>query len=263
MASRKDYVTKKRNGGQPASSSRPAPVKKASQSAAAKSSPAKAQQQQTANKPWKMIIAGLLVIAGISYLLLQLSLVDPKEIRETGISALIESKINQQQVTLELPEAKKPLPNRNTTAKKANKAPANNNSSAKSSERKKSVAAVPVTDKSIEASQKEPYQFYEILAKNTVDTETIAAYKSTPKTANLKNKTLLQTGSFRNQKDAENMKVRLLLNNLPKVTVQKITSANGTWYRVRTGPFITYNHLKAALNKLNKMKINSMQVLVR
>ncbi len=262
MASRKDYVTKKRNGGQPASSSRPAPVKKTSPSAAAKSSPAKAHQK-TASKPWKMIIAGVLVIAGISYLLLQLSQVDPKEIRETGISALIESKINQQQVTAEIPEAKKPFPNRNTTAKKASKEPATGNFSAKSSERKKSVAAVPVTDKSIEASQKEPYQFYEILAKNTVETETIAAYKSTPKTANLKNKTLLQTGSFRNQKDAENMKVRLLLNNLPKVTVQKITSANGTWYRVRTGPFLTYNRLKAALNKLNKMKINPMQVLIR
>ncbi|EPJ46423.1 MAG: hypothetical protein OFPII_21050 [Osedax symbiont Rs1] len=262
MASRKDYVTKKRNGGQPASSSRPAPVKKPSPSAAVKSSPAKAQQQ-AAGKPWKMIIAGVLMIAGISYLLLQLSHVDPKEIRESGISALIESKINQQQVTPELPETKEPLPNLNTTAKKTSKALATGNSSAKSSERKKSVAAVPVTDKSTEATQKAPYQFYEILVKNTVETETIAAYKSTPKIVKLKNKTLLQTGSFRNQKDAENMKVRLLLNNLPKVTVQKITSANGTWYRVRTGPFLTLNHLKAALNKLKKMKINPMQVLVR
>ena len=110
------------------------------------------------------------------------------------------------------------------------------------------------------AKQKEHYQFYKILAENSVETETIEAYKFTPKTAKLKNKTLRQTGSFRQQKDAERMKVRLLLNNLPGVKVSKVSAANGTWYRVRTGPFITFNSLKSALIKLNKLNITPLQI---
>ena len=92
------------------------------------------------------------------------------------------------------------------------------------------------------------------------ETENIEAYKFTPKTAKLKNSTLLQTGSFRNAKDAERMKARLILNNFPKVKVSKSTSGNGTWYRVRTGPFITFNQLKSALTKLNKLNISPIQI---
>ena len=93
-----------------------------------------------------------------------------------------------------------------------------------------------------------------------METETIEAYKSTPKTAKLQNKTLLQTGSFRLQKDAERMKARLILNNFPSVTVSKTSSDKGTWFRVRTGPFITFNTLKSALIKLNKLNITPMQI---
>ncbi len=249
MASRKDFAGKKPKSNQSASKKSGAAVAPAEPAAAKLSPSRKVHHSNLPKSPWKLMLASVLAISVISFLLFKLSNVDPREIGENGIAALIEEKIANDTTVIpqekDDPEA----------------------ISVQTSQKTKNLATpkptvVPVSEKSTQAEQKEPYQFYEVLAKNSVKTETIAAYKSTPKTAKLKNKTLLQTGSFRNLKDAQNMKARLLLNNLPNVTVSKTTSNKGVWYRVRTGPFITFNHLKNALVKLNKLKINSLQVRV-
>jgi len=253
MASRKDFASKKRS---------PKPTRKPSSAKAAPAKPAapKFDSAPVANKKsWKLILASLVALSLIGLLLHQLINIDPREIRETGISALIEEKASTE-VTApasvpsppqKTPKAVKPTPAKKNshsnpaTAKKKDKAPSNQ---------------VPVSEKSTLAQQKEPYQFYKLLAEDSVETETIEAYKSTPKTAKLQNKTLLQTGSFRLQKDAERMKARLILNNFPSVTVSKTNSDKGTWFRVRTGPFVTFNTLKSALIKLNKLNITPMQI---
>ncbi len=256
MASRKDFASKKKPARRkPATNSQ-----KPQQPVKAKAAPAPAPVRQ-AKKPWKLLIASVVALGIISTVLYQLTQVDPKQIRETGISALIEEKLSQgndTQTSTSIDDAApaKPVVTKPPVVQKSAQKPPEKT-------KEKPVVKVPVSDKSSQSTPKEPYQFYKILAEDTVETENIEAYKSTPKTANLKNKTLLQTGSFRNAKDAERMKVRLILNNLPKVKVSKTTSANGTWYRVRTGPFITFKQLKTALIKLNKLSISPIQIPVK
>jgi cell division protein FtsN len=253
MASRKDFASKKKPARKKTATSTP----KAQQPVKAKAAP----PPQRAKKPWKLLVASVVALGTIITVLYQLTQVDPKEIRETGISALIEDKLSQSSES-------SPTPARTTIAAPAPKPvtakPAAPKTQAKAPEKIKAkpkpVAKVPVTEKSTQGETKEPYQFYKILAEDSVETETIEAYKFTPKTAKLKNSTLLQTGSFRNAKDAERMKARLILNNFPKVKVSKSSSGNGTWYRVRTGPFITFNQLKSALTKLNKLNISPIQI---
>ncbi|MEH6444779.1 MAG: SPOR domain-containing protein [Oceanospirillaceae bacterium] len=261
MASKKDFAPKKRTASKPQ-------TKKASpktpETSPASPAPSRASTA-VRKKPYKAIIASLIAVSAIVLLLKQLSQVNPREIRESGISALIEDKLNNQSAAQPIPTANFNNNQSNNKTKTTNNAPQKATAKPATTAKKQTtstdnIAKIPVAEKSTKTKQKEPYQFYKILAENSVETETIEAYKSTPKTANLKNRTLLQTGSFRNAKDAERMKVRLLLNNFAKVKVSKTSSTSGTWYRVRTGPFITFNQLKAALIKLNKLNISPIQV---
>ena len=254
MASRKDFAPKKRNSNH---ATRKKAIPKAGNTAA-KINNSHTGGQQTAAQlpmrgtPWKWIIASIIAVAAISYLLIQLSQIDPRAIRESGISAIIMNNTDSSHTPADQSVAKP------AKTKASQTAADQQSNSAKTAPA--TVSKVPVTEKSSAAQQKEPYQFYKILATEAVATENIEAYKSTPKTANLQFKTLLQTGSFRQQKDAQRMKAMLLLNNLPNVKIGKTTSDKGTWYRVRTGPFITFAQLRAANTKLNKLNISPMQV---
>jgi len=254
MASRKDFAPKKRNSNH-ATRKKAAPK---TGNSAAKINNRNTDSQPTANHspvqgtPWKWVIASIFAISAISFLLFQLIQIDPRAIRESGIAAIIMDNTDSDDTAAEQPVAK--------IAKSAEPVTATLKQTNSSKTAPATASKVPVTEKSSAAQQKEPYQFYKILATEAVATENIAAYKSTPKTAKLQFKTLLQTGSFRQQKDAQRMKAMLLLNNLPNVKVGKITSDKGTWYRVRTGPFITFDQLRAANTKLNKLNISPMQV---
>ncbi|MEM5528171.1 SPOR domain-containing protein [Gammaproteobacteria bacterium AS21] len=260
MASRKDFGPNQRKTKRPASAStrKPAAPKNTQSKAPTKPKPVAIKKS-----PWKLIIASIVAIAAISLLLIKLSSVDPRQIRESGINALIEEKITQHSVPEQAgaPTAKKPTIKISSEPEKAKQMSA--------PVVEKSVATKPASTPKTASNQnsevkaeeeKMNYQFYDMLSKNTVETETIEAYKSTPKTAKLQKKTLLQTGSFRNKADAEKMKARLILNNLDNVKVDKSVSDNGTWYRVRSGPYLTFNDLRAALSKLNKMGILSLQI---
>ncbi len=106
-----------------------------------------------------------------------------------------------------------------------------------------------------EAQQDERFGFYDLLKDSEVETPEESAYKSTPKTAALETPYILQTGSFRQQSDAEAMRARLTLAGLPNVRANK----SGDWYRVTTGPFNTFNELKSATNKLEKLNIHPVK----
>lgn len=112
---------------------------------------------------------------------------------------------------------------------------------------------LPLDDVSMQ--QDERFGFYDLLKDTEVETPEESAYKSTPKTAALDTPYLLQTGSFRQKSDAEAMRARLTLAGLPSVRV----NLSGDWYRVTTGPFNTYNELKTATNKLEKLNIHPVK----
>jgi len=111
--------------------------------------------------------------------------------------------------------------------------------------------------------QDERFGFYKLLQESEVKTPDQSAYTSTPKTASLDATYRLQTGSFRNLSDAESMKARLTLAGLPNITVSKTQGSNGVWYRVSTGNFTTYNELKKANAKLEKLNIHPVQRKVK
>lgn len=260
MASRKDFASKKR-GATRTTGAKSAAKKTKKPTVDEKKTPS-AIAPSAHKGSWKLIIASVFAVSTIGWLLAQLIQVDPRDIRESGISAIIDENFTAQT------SDKAPL---STAPKSTNpkpqivkKQPLKQLSNKLNNADEAVVSKVPVTEKSTVAKQKEPFQFYTMLAENSVETETIAAYKSTPKTANLKTKLYLQTGSFRSAKDAERMKVRLLLNNFSEVAVTKITSNNGSiWYRVRTGPYAKFNTLKVALIKLEKLRISPLQVPVK
>ncbi|KEA65093.1 Cell division protein [Marinobacterium lacunae] len=106
----------------------------------------------------------------------------------------------------------------------------------------------------------ERFEFYNMLPKSTVETPEVSAYKSTPKTAKLETKILLQAGSFRNSADAEQMRAKMILAGLPNVSTSRTEGSNGVWYRVRTGPFDTRAEVNAATNKLYTLNIHPLEI---
>lgn len=104
------------------------------------------------------------------------------------------------------------------------------------------------------------FEFYEMLPRSEVEAPKVEAYKSTPRTAKLEHSYLLQAGSFRDAADAERMRAQLLLAGLPNVTTSRVDGSNGTWYRVRTGPFSNRQDLNKAENKMVKLNIQPMQI---
>lgn len=108
-------------------------------------------------------------------------------------------------------------------------------------------------------SQDERFGFYKLLEESEVKTPEESAYVSTPKTASLDAVYRLQTGSFRNARDAEAQRARLALSGLPNVTMSRTEGSNGVWYKVSTGNFSTYNELKSATAKLEKLNIHPVK----
>ncbi len=105
------------------------------------------------------------------------------------------------------------------------------------------------------------FDFYNLLPESQVQPQAVDAYKSTPKDPNKKTNTLLQAGSFRNLKDAERMRARLILLNLPNVVTEKTTAASGTvWYRVRIGPFDNRSMLNKAEDILAQNNIAPLRI---
>lgn len=113
--------------------------------------------------------------------------------------------------------------------------------------------SLPLDDVALQ--QDERFGFYDLLKQTEVETPEESAYTSTPKTAALDTPYILQAGSFRQQRDAEAMRARLTLAGLPNVRA----SQSGDWFRVTTGPFNTYNELKSATSKLEKLNIHPVK----
>jgi len=82
---------------------------------------------------------------------------------------------------------------------------------------------------------------------NTADPEKDAVY-------------VLQAGSFKNIRDAENLKVELLLMNLSAES-ESVKSKNGDiWHRVLVGPFTDTSKMASARAKLAENNIDSLKL---
>jgi len=71
---------------------------------------------------------------------------------------------------------------------------------------------------------------------------------------------VLQAGSFKNLRDAENLKVELLLMNLSAES-ESVKSKNGDiWHRVLVGPFTDTSKMASARAKLAENNIDSLKL---
>lgn len=113
------------------------------------------------------------------------------------------------------------------------------------------------------ASDEERFEFYKMLPKSEVKTEQVDVYKSTPKDAKMQYRYLLQAGSFRKAADAERMRAKLILMGMPNAKTSKSTGQNGTWYRVRVGPFDNRSLLNRAQDKLVRQQIQPMEIKLK
>ena len=217
---RRDYASKpKRSGG----ASKPAATR------SAKASTQRKPSAQAKRKPFGLIVAALFATAALG-----------------GLVFFLSSEMKPGEAPLVQPE--QPAPSvEQTVQQKIDEQPAV----------RAPGESLPLDDVALqqEAEPDERFGFYDLLKDTEVETPEESAYKSTPKTAALETPYLLQTGSFRQQSDAEAMRARLTLAGLPNVRANK----SGDWYRVTTGPFNTYNELKSATNKLEKLNIHPVK----
>lgn len=127
-------------------------------------------------------------------------------------------------------------------------------------ESSRSDITAPVTDVVEKADPKElKFDFYTLLKEteilvpdgqdsgNTAEPEQNAIY-------------VLQAGSFKNARDAENLKVELLLMNL-SAERESVKSKNGDiWHRVLVGPFTDTSKMASARAKLAENNIDSLKL---
>lgn len=201
----------------------PKAASKAKPAAAKKPKKAAAPAAPSGRKPIKLAIASLIAIGGLSFLLY--SLVHTTD----PIQAIGLKTIPQPQETAPQPAHKPSAP----TAKPESK------------------------------SSKERFQFYEMLPKNDVKPRQESAYHSTPKTAPLPSKVMLQVGSFRNSQDADSVRAKLILGGLTHVTTSRTEGKNGVWYRVRTGPFNTQAEVDAASKKILALNMRPLVISLK
>ncbi|AZT82837.1 sporulation protein [Marinobacter sp. NP-4(2019)] len=104
--------------------------------------------------------------------------------------------------------------------------------------------------------KKQRYRFYEMLPESEVVPPKVEEY--TPGPAQRDFTYLVQSGSFRSQKDAERQRAQIAFQGL-RANVQRIDLDNGsTWYRVNVGPFNSRSQMNSAIDKLVSINIEPL-----
>jgi cell division protein FtsN len=117
-----------------------------------------------------------------------------------------------------------------------------------------------VKEKAPETAKKEKpgFRFYDMLPDSEVVPPDVEEY--TPGPGQQTFDYLVQTGSFRQQQDAERQRAEIAFQGL-RARVKRIDLDSGsTWYRVNVGPFTSRSQMNAAIDKLVNLNI---QPLVR
>lgn len=110
-------------------------------------------------------------------------------------------------------------------------------------------------------TQKQPenrFNFYDLLPKHEVIAPKVDAYQFKEKSAQGEYYYMIQTGSFRNLKDAERQKAMIAFQGI-KADIKSVVNDQGTtWHRVSTGPFYNRSKMNGALDKLVSMQIQPL-----
>lgn len=199
--------------------------KRRASSSASRKAPPKRQPPPPPRRPWGLAFISLVALGGLGVLIYLL-------IQTPGGAPSSTAPVATPTAKAEKPAAAKPAP-------------------------KPAAQPEPTAET---AKDGERFEFYNMLPKSTVETPEVSAYKSTPKTAKLETRILLQAGSFRNSADAEQMRAQMILAGLPNVSTSRSEGSNGIWYRVRTGPFNTRAEVNAATNKLYTLNIHPLEI---
>lgn len=112
-------------------------------------------------------------------------------------------------------------------------------------------------------SQKEAernFRFYDMLPESSVVTPDVDAYEPGPGAAERNVEYILQTGSFRSEKDAEQQRAQVGLQGLRARISSVSPEAGSTWYRVEVGPYTNRSEMNRAIDRLVSINI---QPLVR
>lgn len=109
------------------------------------------------------------------------------------------------------------------------------------------------------SKEQEPkFRFYDMLPESEVVPPKVNEYSPNPSQQEFTY--LVQSGSFRQQEDAERQRAQIAFQGL-RAQVQRIDLENGNvWYRVNVGPFTSRSQMNSAVDKLVSINI---QPLVR
>jgi len=112
----------------------------------------------------------------------------------------------------------------------------------------------PLTEKKTDAR----FKFYDLLPESNIKPSEVDAYKFREKNKQTKYSYLVQTGSFRNKKDAERQKATIAFKGI-KADINVVTSKNGVaWYRVMAGPYSNRSKMNSVLDKLVSINIQPL-----
>ena len=121
-----------------------------------------------------------------------------------------------------------------------------------------SIKEPPKTEPKIKKETENRFNFYDLLPQHEVVAPKVDAYQFREKSAPGEYYYMIQTGSFRNLKDAERQKAMIAFKGL-KADINSITNDQGkTWHRVSTGPFYNRSKMNGALDKLVSMQIQPL-----
>ena len=118
--------------------------------------------------------------------------------------------------------------------------------------------------KKAEVKKKESFDFYQILQDSEVDTSHVDAYQYEPR-GEQDFYYMLQAASFRNSKDADRMRAKLILAGMVDTSVRQTTSTKDgkPWFRVVIGPFNDRSKMNQIEDKLVDMRIEAYSYKVK
>lgn len=111
-------------------------------------------------------------------------------------------------------------------------------------------------------TSEESYDFYTLLPDSEVIAPKVEEYSSTLKQTSDEKAYLLQAGSFRNPKDADRLRAKLIMRGL-EPRVQQVSAKDGsTWHRLLLGPFESRSKLNHAQDILADANTESMLIKI-
>jgi cell division protein FtsN len=116
--------------------------------------------------------------------------------------------------------------------------------------------------KEVEKQVSKPaYDFYKLLKDSDVPVPSAdkSHYTSTPKSDEARYQYSLQAASFRSNEQADNLKVKLIMQNLAS-SIEQASVKGITYYRVMVGPFTDRSKMNKAQDILADYKINALVI---